>query len=90
MSFPLRQTHMLLPTKTLSPTRSLLGVGASILRLLDEPKPVSRLWEDFKRRRSALRGSPTITFAWFVLALDMLFMFGLIQFDRGRIAKRPR
>jgi hypothetical protein len=81
---------MLLPTKTLSPTRSLLGVGASILRLLDEPKPVSRLWDDFKRRRSALRGSPTITFAWFVLALDMLFVVGLIQFDRGRIAKRPR
>jgi hypothetical protein len=81
---------MLLPTKTLSPTRSLLGVGASILRLLDEPKPVSRLWDEFKRRRSSRRGSPTITFGWFVLALDVLFALGLIHWDHGRIAKRQK
>ena len=74
----------------MSPTRSLLGVGASVLRLLDEPKPVSRLWDDFKIRRSTLRGSPTITFAWFVLALDALFIMGLIDHDRGRIVKRSR
>lgn len=78
---------MLLPTKTLSPARSLLGVGASLLKLLDEPKPVSRLWDDFKRARLAVPNSPTVTFSWFVFALDTLFTLRLIRFDHGRLMR---
>jgi hypothetical protein len=64
-----------------------MGLGAGILRLLSEPKPVSRLWEDFKKAQSAIPQSPTTSFGWFVLALDLLFLLGLIRNDHNRIAR---
>lgn len=39
---------MILPTKGISPSKALLSIGAGILRELDEPKTVSRLWCDFR------------------------------------------
>lgn len=78
---------MLLPTKTLSPGRSLIGVGASILKLLPEPKPVSRLWDEYKRAQGRIPNAPTVTFGWFVLALDLLFAFQLIRFQHNRIVR---
>jgi hypothetical protein len=80
---------MLLPTKTLSPARSLLGLGAVVLKLLNEPKPVSRIWEEFKKIHNAAPNSPTVTFAWFVLALDVLYMLDLIRYEHNRLAKTP-
>ncbi len=78
---------MLLPTRTLSPARSLVGVGATVLNLLESPKPVSRLWGDFKQARAAVPNSPTITFGWFVLSLDTLFALNLIRLDHGRVTR---
>ena len=78
---------MILPNKILAPSRSLLGVGAVILRLLDEPKPISRLWPEFKKFSSAGQKSSPISFGWFVLALDLLFMIGAIDMERGRLSR---
>lgn len=78
---------MLLPTKTLSPARSLLGIGGTVLKILDEPKPVSRIWEEYKQARAAVPGSPTVTFARFVLSLDLLYAMSLIRYDHGRLMK---
>jgi hypothetical protein len=81
---------LLLPTKTLAPTRSLLGLGAVVLRLLNEPKPVSRLWDDFKRIHNAVPDAPTVTFGWFVLALDLLFVLELIRVDHNRLSRAEK
>jgi len=81
--------NMLLPTKTLSPARTLLGIGASVLKLLNEPKPVSRVWDEFKRAQAAVPNSPTVTFGWFVLSLDLLFTLKLIGFDHNRLVRVP-
>lgn len=78
---------MLLPTKTLSPGRSLVGVGAAVLRLLTEPKPVSRLWDEYKTAHARIPNAPTVTFGWFVLALDLLFTLGLIGFAHNRLVR---
>lgn len=78
---------MLLPTKTLSPGRSLVGIGASVLILLIEPKPVSRVWDEYKKAVARVPNSPTVTFGWFVLALDVLFAFGLVHFDHNRLVR---
>jgi hypothetical protein len=78
---------VLLPTKTLSPGRSLVGIGASVLMLLTEPKPVSRVWDEYKKALTRVPNSPTVTFGWFVLALDLLFAFGVIEFDHNRLVK---
>jgi hypothetical protein len=75
---------MLLPTKRLAPDRSVLGIGARVLHMLDEPKTVSRLWSEFKRDWNH---SLKITYDWFVLALDLLYVIGAVDIERGRIRR---
>lgn len=93
---------MILPTKRLSEQRSLLGMGALILRQLKAPKDVSRLWEDVKRAylvsshpngsateamAEAAPRAQTFTYEWFVLALDFLFLVDAISVEDGRVKK---
>jgi hypothetical protein len=82
---------VILPTKHLQPERSLLAVGSDCLRLLDEPKTVSRLWDEFNRTRTgSWIGSSRITFDWFILAVDLLFAIGAIDVARGTLQRTPR
>ena len=39
---------MILPTKHLREDQALIAVGAELLGLLDEPKTVSRLWDELR------------------------------------------
>lgn len=81
---------MVLPTKRLHQSRALLSVGGEVLRTLDEPKTVSRLWTETSTRYRTTPGSPTLTYDWFVLSLDLLFAMRAIELDRGLITKRPQ
>jgi len=74
---------MILPTKGIAPQQALVSLGADILRLLNETKTVSRLWDDFKRQKERT----AVTFDWFVLGLDLLFVLGAVDFDRGRVRR---
>lgn len=76
---------MILPTKGIHPQRALISQGADILRLLDESKTVSRLWEEYREQNDP---ALAVTFDWFVLSLDLLFLLGAIELERGRI-RRP-
>ena len=78
---------MILPTKHLPQERALLAVGADILRLLGEPKTVSRLWDELKKGRGSQPVTSALTYDWFVLALDLLFAARAIDIERGRIRK---
>ncbi|GMV42241.1 MAG: hypothetical protein AMXMBFR64_39570 [Myxococcales bacterium] len=73
---------MILPTKGIAPDQALLAIGAKLLGHIDEPKTVSRLWADFG---SAQAGSSGVSFDWFVLALDLLFLLGLVELVGGRL-----
>lgn len=75
---------MILPTKGVEPRKALLSVGAVALRHLDEPKTVSRLWNDV---RSDIENPAGFTFDWFVLALDLLFAMGAIHYSGGQIGR---
>lgn len=76
---------MILPTKRVGEDRALLTLGARILQWLDEPKTVSRLWDEIQRERTSQERSGLVTFDWFVLALDMLFALGVVSLRQGRI-----
>lgn len=78
---------MILPTKHLSEEKSLLRIGASILALLDEPKTVSRIWNELQRSNNGDRDTVSITYSWFVLGLDLLYCLGAIHYDSGRVFK---
>lgn len=78
---------MILPTKGIEADRALLAVGRDILQLLDEAKTVSRLWEEVREQRI---GDARLTFDWFVLAMDLLYLLGLVDLDRGRVTRLAR
>jgi hypothetical protein len=71
---------VILPTKRIPAGRSLLGLGARILRHLRRPQTVSKLWEAVGRD-----GNAAVPYDWFVLALDLLFAVGAVDLDEGRV-----
>lgn len=78
---------MILPTKHIRPDRALLAVGGELLGHLREPMTVSRLWDELRSRRGE-RGEPAaLNYDWFVLALDLLFAIGAVEFERGLVRK---
>jgi hypothetical protein len=73
---------MILPTKHVSISSSMLGLGAQILKGLESPRTVSRLWE-------RMRASPTVgSYSRFLLGLDLLFMLDAIELEDGLIRRR--
>ena len=76
---------MILPTKHLPTERSLLGIGAEVLQLLDQPKTVSRLWATIQEQRG--ESARQVPFDWFVLSLNLLYSIGAIQLNRGRLSR---
>jgi hypothetical protein len=73
---------MILPTKRISGDRCLLGIGARILRHIERPQTVGRLWELLGRD-----GAQPLPYDWFILALDLLFLIGAIEVTDGRIRR---
>jgi ABC-3C biological conflict system middle component len=78
---------MILPTKHLRPERAILTVGAEVLRLLTEPKTVSRLWDELKHIMDKRSSTRKVNYDWFVLTLDFLYMLGAVEMDQGRIRR---
>ena len=75
---------MILPTKGIAPDRALITLGAQVLQTLSEPKTVSRVWDEL---RNINETRVQLTFDWFVLALDFLFLIGAVSFTRGRLER---
>jgi hypothetical protein len=76
---------MILPTKGLAADRALLSVGAELLRRLDRPKTVSRLWEQVSQRQRGLL--ETIPYDWFLLSLDLLYLWRAVDLEDGRLRR---
>ena len=81
---------MILPTKHVRSDRALFGVGAEVLDILKRPLTMSRLWDEVRGRRSLHAPNAPIDYQWFVLSLDLLYMIGALEFDRGLVRRtRP-
>ena len=72
---------MILPTKHIKFSNSLLNAGAILLKSIDRSYTVSYLWD--KSRKLPEIG----TFDKFTLALDLLYSMGLVDFDNGLIVR---
>jgi hypothetical protein len=72
---------MLLPSRSVSPQRALLSVAAQVSLQLDGPRTVSETWTRLKEWREANEFDQPLTFEAFLLALDMLYAMGLVDFD---------
>ncbi len=73
---------MILPTKHIEVSRSLLGVGAAILQRLNKPRSVATLWEE-------LQEIPEVgTFERFTLSLDLLYAIGAVHLNNEGLIRR--
>ena len=64
-----------------------LVAAARILGYLHEPATVSRLWDLVRNARKETHQAAPINYDWFILALDLLFMVGAVDLDRGLVRK---
>jgi len=78
---------MILPTKHVRPERALIGVGAEVLEILKRPMTMSRLWDEVRGRRAQHAPNAPIDYRWFILALDLLYTVGALDFDRGLVRR---
>lgn len=72
---------MILPTKHIPLGNSLLGLGARVVGHLDRPRTLTAVWEGVREN------SEIETFPRLVLALDLLFALGVVEFRDGLIAR---
>jgi hypothetical protein len=72
---------MILPSKHISQEKALLTIGAELLKVLNRPKTISTVWEQ-------VRLSGSISYDWFVLALDLLYTIDAIDLYEGHISRR--
>lgn len=81
-------SEMIVPTKGITPQRSLIAVGAQVLEILDMPLTVSQAWARLRQWRQSHGHYSPVPFWWFVLALDLLYSLGAIEFDDEVLVKR--
>ncbi len=81
---------MILPTKHLPADKALLTLGAEILIRLDTPLTISALWDDLRAARNERSEGARLSYGWFVLALDLLFMVGAVEFAQGTVRRTVR
>jgi hypothetical protein len=75
---------MILPDKFVKLSGSMIGIGALILPKLDTDNTVSSLWNE-------VRLIPGISnYEVFILALDFLFVIGLIEFNDGLLRRSSK
>lgn len=80
---------MILPSKHLTLSESLLGLGGIILLILKEPKSIDDIWKkyiDISQKNSI--GSAYHNFDDLILATNYLYLIGAISLDNnGKIMK---
>lgn len=73
---------MILPTKYIPENNTLLAVGGILLNRLKTPMTLTALWNKVKREKSI--GS----FERFILAIDFLYMIGIVTLEKGLLVKK--
>lgn len=78
---------MILPTKHLPPSRSLIGIGAEILAAIAEPRAVSEVWERVREARSRTGTASPISYDEFVQSLTLLYAVSALNLVDGLISR---
>ncbi|MDP3588965.1 MAG: hypothetical protein Q8R54_00290 [Methylobacter sp.] len=75
---------MILPSKHIRFSESLLGLGGVILNIIKEPKTIDEIWFKFSEFNNDKRVFPAYhNFDNVVLALNYLFIVGAVSIDKN-------
>ncbi|MGJ0395383.1 MAG: ABC-three component system middle component 6 [Methylocystis sp.] len=77
---------MILPSRNIAPDRALLTIAGNVFQRLSEPMTVSRLWDDLRREYQ----KKPISYSWFILAIDLLYVMNLVWFDQDGLLRRSK
>ena len=78
---------MILPSKHISPKRALISVAAEAHELINEKSTISSLWNELNEMLSKSMRGGEISYDWFILSVDLLFLFGFIESELGFIKR---
>lgn len=74
---------MIMPSKYLREDEALIGVSAALLPLVESSDSLTALWE------SAKKIDAVGTFERFILALDFLYLLGIVDFHNNKVVRVP-
>ena len=75
---------MILPSKHIRFSESLLGLGGIVLSIIKEPKTIDEIWFKFSEINNTKEGFPAYhNFDNIVLALNYLFLLGALSIDKN-------
>lgn len=81
---------MILPTKGIPASKALITIGGEVLRILNgAPLSVSGIWLQFSDWQDTNRDTG-ISYDWFILTLDLLYLLGAIQLIDGGLIRREQ
>ncbi len=78
---------MILPTKHLSPGRAIISVSSEILELINSHSTVSSVWNDLQVKYKASLRKDKISYDWYVLSLDFLYLINAIDQRNGNLIR---
>jgi len=78
---------MILPSKHLAAERALLTLGGEILKALDQPRTISSLWDRMRSGNDVVKRRSVLTYSWFILAIDLLFIVRAVSYEDGTLRK---
>jgi len=78
---------MILPTKHLSPERSIISVSSEVFELIGRRSTVSSIWTSLQEKHKSSLRVGDVPYDWFILALDFLYIVGAIEEEQGLIKK---
>lgn len=74
---------MILPDKHITIAQSLIGLGSFALERLERPKTLDSLWSEFQQVNNTTKFPAYHTFENLMLAVDFLFMIGVVEEDEN-------
>ena len=75
---------MILPTKHIRFSESLLGLGGVVLKIIKEPKTIDEIWFKFSEFNNDKKVFPAYhNFDNVILALNYLFIIGAVSIDKN-------
>ena len=81
---------MIFPSKGVPASKALITVGGEVLSVLgDSSLSVSGLWRQLGEQREVVENA-RISYDWFVLSLDLLYLLGAIRVTGRGLRRRAQ
>jgi len=75
---------MILPNKHLQISESIIGLGAVVLKILEHPKTVDEIWQNYIKKYNESQDFPAYhNFDNMLLAINLLFMIGAVDTNQN-------